>query len=92
MLFRSIQKLKAFRAERLQIELASNEDGHVQEETRQLFMGRFSQGLIKLCDNLPNFLAAEGRVIRDSAEAPLGGGARALDLPIETLESVSASL
>ena len=87
-----IGDLKAFQAQRLEIENGSNGDWHIEEQTRQLFLERFSQPLIKLSNELPQYLVQESRLMRDTAGSPAGGGARSLESLVRVLESVSASL
>jgi hypothetical protein len=84
-----IRDLKAFQAQRLEIESG---DWHIEEQTRQLFLERFSQPLIRLSNELPQYLVQESRLMRDTAESPAGGGAKSLESLVRVLESVSASL
>ena len=87
-----IQDLKAFQAERSDLESAAGGDWHVQEQTRQLFLDRFSRRLVRLSNDLPQSLVREGRLIREGAENPIGIGAGVVEQVVSPLQSVSASL
>jgi hypothetical protein len=87
-----IRELKAVQLERRELEVAANGSWQSEEETRRLFLQRFSGPLGRLAMEFSQSLADEGRLIKEAAVTPSGGGSRSLEPLLSLLQSVSASL